>query len=290
MNINRLFSAATLVLSLLTLSLPLRADISEPDFLIFGDIILDEVQITTADTRYTVEAYLDEVLIDHYRMGDDPSNGDKFVLRLPVDSVGERAPGHVRRGDVITVVFRVDGELIVDTLVLIAERGLALTLDAVDTDGGGVFDFNDPDDDNDLVPDVFDNCRLIPNPGQEDFDNDGIGDVCDDDDDNDDIPDDEDDLPFDAGESVDSDGDGVGDNGDNCVDNANALQGNVDGDGLGDACDPDIDEDGEDNAGDNCPFDFNPGQEDLDGDGVGDLCEPICVPMGRGSRLSLMCL
>ena len=33
--------------------------------------------------------------------------------------------------------------------------------------------------DSDLIVDVLDNCPLISNPGQEDFDNDGEGDICD---------------------------------------------------------------------------------------------------------------
>lgn len=38
--------------------------------------------------------------------------------------------------------------------------------------------------------------------------------------------------------------------------------------------DVDFDNDGLHERYDNCPFDFNPEQEDLDGDGVGDLCDP----------------
>ena len=49
-----------------------------------------------------------------------------------------------------------------------------------DNDVDGLWDdANDPDDDNDTVPDVEDNCPLIPNPLQEDADGDDVGDACD---------------------------------------------------------------------------------------------------------------
>lgn len=75
----------------------------------------------------------------------------------------------------------------------------------------------DPDDDNDGVLDVDDNCPLVANPEQEDHETDGIGDVCDDDDDN----------------------DGVADAVDNCLLTANPEQEDTDMDGEGDACDAD---------------------------------------------------
>ncbi len=46
-------------------------------------------------------------------------------------------------------------------------------------------EYDDKDSDGDGVGDNSDNCPFISNPGQEDFDSDGIGDVCDSDDDGD---------------------------------------------------------------------------------------------------------
>lgn len=111
----------------------------------------------------------------------------------------------------------------------------------------------------------------------------------------------------------DSDADTVSDYGDNCADLYNPGQEDLDGDDIGDSCDPDIDNDGlsnteEDNIGsdpynsdtdgdglgdsedpyptevdgdgdgaddpvDNCPVISNPGQGNVDGDAFGDACD-----------------
>jgi len=49
----------------------------------------------------------------------------------------------------------------------------------LDTDGDGLADCVDPDDDNDGRPDASDNCPLVFNPNQADLDGDGRGDACD---------------------------------------------------------------------------------------------------------------
>jgi hypothetical protein len=77
---------------------------------------------------------------------------------------------------------------------------------------------------------------------------------------------------------LDSDGDGIDDASDNCASVANPGQGNVDGDSLGDACDPDDDNDGFADGIDNCPSVSNPDQADFDNDGIGDVCDSQTGP------------
>ena len=74
--------------------------------------------------------------------------------------------------------------------------------------------------------------------------------------------------------ATDPDGDGMPIGADNCADVWNPTQVDTDGDGMGDACDPDMDGDGVENGSDNCPYVPNAGQEDMDGDGMGDACDP----------------
>jgi len=122
--------------------------------------------------------------------------------------------------------------------------------------------------------------------GQADSDCDGVADQSDDSD-GDSIPDALDNCPADLNYSQsDCDGNGTGDacepdtdsdgivNGcDNCLSTKNSSQIDTDGDGAGDACDNDWDGDGVTNSNDNCPWDRNPLQEDTDGEGTGDACD-----------------
>jgi hypothetical protein len=73
---------------------------------------------------------------------------------------------------------------------------------------------------------------------------------------------------------LDQDGDGDPDGTDNCISDFNPDQSDIDGDGIGDACDPDRDGDGIADGTDNCRDTVNPDQLDFDGDGLGNVCDP----------------
>jgi hypothetical protein len=148
------------------------------------------------------------------------------------------------------------------------------------------------DSDGDFIANEFDNCPFTHNPEQTDTDEDNTGDACDDTDsrdpDNDGHPNSTDNCPSTPNNQEDMDGDGVGnacdpdsdvdsdgilDAGDNCPDVFNPDGADRDSDGIGDACDFDADGDGIQNHVDNCPEAANPTQTDADGDGKGAACD-----------------
>jgi hypothetical protein len=123
-----------------------------------------------------------------------------------------------------------------------------------DHDGDGCLDAaEDLDDDNDGINDTNDTCSKGPIGWISDISNDQDQDGC---------------------EDIDSDSDGFVDQLDNCPSTSNPQQDDLDGDGIGNACENDTDGDGIDNALDNCQaglFGWTSSvSNDLDGDGCKD--------------------
>ena len=113
---------------------------------------------------------------------------------------------------VTLTVTDVNGNVLTGTAIVTVTVNFSTT---GDNDLDGTPDNCDPDDDNDGILDVNDNCPTQANSNQADNDTDGIGDACDNDDDN----------------------DGILDGYDNCPFIYNPGQEDVDNDGMGDICD-----------------------------------------------------
>jgi gliding motility-associated-like protein len=114
--------------------------------------------------------------------------------------------------NVTLTVTDVNGNVSTGTAVVTVTVDFSIT---GDNDLDGTPDNCDPDDDNDGVLDINDNCPIQANSNQADNDTDGIGDACDNDDDN----------------------DGILDGYDNCPFIFNPGQEDIDKDGIGDICD-----------------------------------------------------
>ena len=128
----------------------------------------------------------------------------------------------------------------------------------IDTDGDGVNNGLDDDDDGDCVPTILEDPDGDGDPSNDDTDGDSDPNYLDNDDDED------------GRQSCDEDANGNGDPSDDDTDGDGDVNYLDKDDNDGPLGDPD--NDGVVNRDDNCPTDANPDQADLDGDDEGDVC------------------
>ena len=140
-----------------------------------------------------------------------PSETTTYTLTITKDGIT------CQKSILITVQPDADGDGVPDSSDLCADTA---TGESVDSGGCSQCQI---DSDGDGVVNCIDNCKLISNVNQLDYDSDDIGNVCDSDDDNDGYNDDIDEFDFDVNEWLDSDSDGIGNNADPDDDNDGAL-------------------------------------------------------------------
>lgn len=132
---------------LLLVSASGRAELAEPDNILYGTIVLDNVRVTAGRNDVIVEARraLGEAAIAAYRMGSEAQLGDFYVLRLHLESflpLADLAASQV--GDSVYLTVRDSTGVRVQTTYVLGERGQTQRLDfgaaAVDSDSDSLPD------------------------------------------------------------------------------------------------------------------------------------------------------
>lgn len=115
----------------LALAGPGGALLPEPDHIFYGTPTLDGAPATTGVV--SVRRTEDATQLASYVIGSNPLIGERYVLRVPIDSVDPRLPGTARTGD--PVEFFIDG--VPAGSGVVGERG-TVQLVNVDPEGGGL--------------------------------------------------------------------------------------------------------------------------------------------------------
>ena len=150
-----------------------NARIPEPDNIIYGVV---------ADGTQAVSLRINDSEICHYTMGEVLLAADHYILRVPMDSVGEREDGTARPGDMAEIF--VDEEQVATEVVTIGEKGTVqvVHLDKTNSDNDCLTDLEEEaqgtnpyigDSDGDGM---LDGAELYTNPLLYDTDGDGYSD------------------------------------------------------------------------------------------------------------------
>ena len=125
--------------------LPARAEIPEPDNVIYGVITLGVTPVTAANTNVVVEARKTATgtVVASYRMGENPAYGNRYLIEIPLEAFFPLTDTNSSRVGAVVYLSVRDNSGVRDSRTLsIAQRGQVVRLDftELDTDGDGLPD------------------------------------------------------------------------------------------------------------------------------------------------------
>jgi len=177
--IQRLTINITTLLILLTSSTAI-AKIPEPDVIYYGAAVMNGSPFTANDTNVQIRAEINGTPVVSYTMGDRSNAGDYYVLYIPMDSMEPPEPNSAHEGDTVFIFLSSGGQDYHVARLTIGTRGsiTEFALDATDTDNDGLANSVDNDDDDDGLPDPFEQQYgynpFDSNDATTDWDHDGI--------------------------------------------------------------------------------------------------------------------
>jgi len=122
-----------------------RAEIPEPDNVLYGAITLGVTPVTAASTNVVVEARKTPTgpVVSSYRMGDNPAYGNSYSLEIPLEAFLPLSDTNASRVGALIYLNVRDNSGVRDTRTIsVAQRGQLVRLDftELDTDGDGIPD------------------------------------------------------------------------------------------------------------------------------------------------------
>jgi hypothetical protein len=104
---------------------PVRADVSAPDNILYGTIVLGSNQVTASSTSFVVEARRASGMpVARYRMGSKADAGNFYTLAIKVEEIAPaRDSTSVLANEALTIVVANNGVVQAQQSFVVAERG-----------------------------------------------------------------------------------------------------------------------------------------------------------------------